>query len=321
MNIGKIAILDGYTSTMGEFNWDALKTLGEVEAYDRTPKDKIIERASGAVAVLTNKVPMFKEQIDALPDLKYIGVLATGYNNVDLQCAKSRGIAVTNIAGYSTDSVAQEVFAHILNISNMVEEHAESVRAGDWAKSPDICYCIRPITEIAGKTLGIIGYGTIGKKVAKIGIAFGMKVAAYSPSKPAGTCDGPVEFKTLDELFCISDVISLNCVLNDSTKEIINASNISKMKNGAWIINTGRGGLINERDLADALNSGKIGAAGLDVLSTEPPSADNPLISSKNSHITPHIAWTTREARQRLIQIAFENLKSWAEGGNKNRIC
>lgn len=317
----KIAILDGYTSTMGEFDWKGIEAFGEVAAYDRTPEDKIIERARGAEAVLTNKVPMFEEQICALPELRYIGVLATGYNNVDLRCAKSRGIAVTNIAEYGTDSVAQAVFAHILNIANKTEEHSQSARSGDWSKCADICYCLAPLTEIAGKTIGIVGYGAIGRRVAQIAKAFGMEVVAYSPSRPAGTSDAAARFTTLDDLLSSSDIISLNCALNDSTKEMVNAESIAKMKDGAWIVNTGRGGLVNERDLAAALNSGKIGAAGVDVLSSEPPPPDNPLISAKNCHITPHIAWTTREARKRLIQIAAENLKSWLEGGSKNRIC
>lgn len=317
----KITILDGYTSTMGEFDWKALEAFGEVAAYDRTPKDKIIERAKGSEAVLTNKVPMFAEQICALPELRYIGVLATGYNNVDLQCAKSRAIAVTNIAEYGTDSVAQAVFAHILNIANRTEEHSQSAKSGGWAGCADICYCLAPLTEIAGKTLGIVGYGAIGRKVAQIAKAFGMGVVAYSPSRPAGTSDGTARFSTFDALLESSDIISLNCALNDSTKEIVNACSIARMKDGAWIVNTGRGGLVNEKDLADALNSGKIGAAGVDVLSSEPPPPGNPLISAKNCRITPHIAWTTREARKRLIQIAAENLKSWLDGGTKNRIC
>ena len=316
----KIAILDGYTSTMGQLDWRVLEKFGTVETYDRTPKDKIAERAAGAQVVLTNKVPMFAEQIDALPDLKYIGVLATGYNNVDLAAAKKRGIAVTNIAGYSTDSVAQMVFAHILNFAGKVEQHAQSVEAGDWAKSKDICYCLSPLAELANKTLGIFGYGTIGRKVAQIGAAFGMKIIAHSPSRKAGTSDALADFVERDELFGKSDIISLNCILNDTTKEIIRAENIAKCRRGAWIINTGRGGLINERDLADALESGQIGAAGLDVLSVEPPVNGNPLIGAKNCRITPHIAWTTKEARERLIQIAADNLQSWLNGGDKNRI-
>ena len=224
----KIAILDGYTSTMGEFDWKGIEAFGEVAAYDRTPEDKIIERARGAEAVLTNKVPMFEEQICALPELRYIGVLATGYNNVDLRCAKSRGIAVTNIAEYGTDSVAQAVFAHILNIANTTEEHSQSARSGDWSKCADICYCLAPLTEIAGKTIGIVGYGAIGRRVAQIAKAFGMEVVAYSPSRPAGTSDAAARFTTLDDLLRSSDIISLNCALNDSTKEMVNAESIAK---------------------------------------------------------------------------------------------
>lgn len=320
MKIGKIVILDGYTSTMGELDWRSFEPYGEVVAYDRTRNDKIIERAKGARVVLTNKVPMFKEQIDALENLEYIGVLATGYNNVDIAYAKSRNIVVTNIAGYGTDSVAQSVFAHILNISNRVEEHSQSVMRGDWSVCKDICYCLSPLVEIAGKTLGIVGYGVIGRKVAQIARAFSMRVVAFSPSRKVGSSDGVAEFKSLDEFFALSDIISLNCLLNDRTKEIINSANIAKMKNGTWIINTGRGGLVNERDLADALRSGKIGAAGLDVLSTEPPPPDNPLIGAPNCHITPHNAWTTCEARARLIKIAAANLAAWIDGKPQNVI-
>lgn len=316
----KIVILDAYTSSLDDLNWDAFKTLGELTVYDRTPKDKIIERAKDADAVLTNKVPMFKDQLDRLPNLKYLGILATGYNNVDLEEAKRRGIPVTNIPAYGTDSVAQAVFAHILNIANMTEAHSIEVRKGAWTKSPDMAMTLGRLTELAGMKLGVIGYGAIGRRVAEIGKAFGMEVSAFSPSRTPGTSENGVSFKTRDEIFSTSDVISLNAPLNSDTRGMVNADTIKMMKDGVWIINTGRGPLIDDAALADALNSGKVGAAGLDVLSKEPPPADNPLLSAKNCHLTPHNAWMTHAARKRLIGIAFGNLKSWMDGHVQNDV-
>ncbi len=309
-----IAILDGYTTVQTDLSWNIFESVANVFAYDRTSPEKIIERAKDADAIFTNKVPMFRKQIENLPKLKYIGVLATGYNNVDLQCAKERGIVVTNIASYGTPSVAQAVFAHILNISNQTALHAKSVRNGDWCKSADICYCLSSQTELANRTLGIIGFGAIGRKVAEIANGFDMKTIAFSPSRKSGEIIGKTQIKSIDEIFEQSDIISLNCPLNAQTEKIINSANIAKCKQGAWIINTGRGGLIDEYALADALKSGKIAYAGLDVLSTEPPTEDNPLLKLENCFITPHNAWTSSSARQRLINICFNNFKSWLDG-------
>ncbi len=308
----KIVVMDGKTAAMDDLGWSDFEKLGELVVYGNTPKDKIVERAAGADAVLTNKVPFFAEQFSALPRLRYVGVLATGYNNVDLKEAASRGVEVTNVPSYGTDSVAQEVFAHILNISNRVQTHAEAVNRGEWRDS--MCFCLTPQVELAGKSIGILGFGKIGRKVAEIASAFGMKVVAFSPSRKAGLSEGAVRFVSRDDLFETSDIISLNCLLSSETEKIINAKNLSKMRRGVWIINTGRGRLIDEEALADALKSGKVGAAGLDVLSSEPPSKGNPLIGIPNCFITPHNAWTTFEARRRLLRIAFENLSEWASG-------
>ncbi len=307
----KIAILDGFTTIQNDLNWDEFRDIADVVAFDRTPTEKIVERAIDADAVFTNKVPFFAEQLDALPNLKYIGVLATGYNNVDIKLAKERGITVCNIPAYGTDSVAQAVFAHILNISNRLHEHALSVRAGDWCKSPDIAYCLTTQTELCNLTLGIVGFGAIGRKVAQIAEAFGMNVLAFSPSRKVGEKIGNVEIVPLEKIFSQSDIVSLNCPLNENTKEIINAKTLAMFKSSAWLINTGRGQLINEADLANVLTSGKLAFAGLDVLSCEPPREDNPLLKLNNCFITPHNAWTTRAARKRLIKICLDNFKAW----------
>ncbi len=314
----KIAILDGFTCVRDDLDWSAIEALADVSAYDRTPSECIVERALGADVVLTNKVPMFEPQLRALPGLKYIGVLATGYNNVDLALAKKLGILVSNVPEYGSDSVAQAAFAHILNISNAVGRHSEAVAAGAWGKCPDVCFCLTRQVELAGKVMGIIGYGAIGSKVARIAAAFGMRVKAYSPSRKPGSSDSVVEFVGMDEIFGQSDIISLNCLLNDATKDIICSRNISKMKRGVWIINTGRGGLVNEADLAAALLSGQVGAAGIDVLCKEPPAGGNVLIGLPNCFITPHNAWTSREARSRLINTVAENISSWISGSPKN---
>lgn len=314
----KLVILDGYMATREDLDWNALSNFAQVEIFDRTPPEKIIERSIDADAVFTNKVPFFKEQIVQLPNLKYIGVLATGYNNVDLQLARERGITVTNIPAYGTSSVAQEVFAHILNISNRIELHSNSVHTGDWCKSPDVCYCLTQQTELANLTLGIIGFGAIGKKVSQIAEAFDMRVLAYSPSKKVGDTYGKTRIADIDEIFAQSDIISLNCPLTSATEKIINSENIAKCKRGVWIINTGRGGLIDELALAQALKNGSVGYAGVDVLSVEPPVAENPLLSCDNCFITPHNAWTTQSARKRLIDIAINNFKAWINGSAIN---
>ncbi len=312
----KIVILDGYTLNPGDLSWDEIRKLGECTVYDRTPPEKILERASKAAAIFTNKVVIGRDIIKQLPDLKFIGVLATGYNVVDLQAAAEADILVANIPAYSTASVAQMVFSHILNIAQNVSKHAKSVKDGDWTNSIDFTYHLTPQTELAGKTLGIIGFGQIGQAVARVGLAFGMKILFQNRSKKETNAD--FRQVDLDTLLVESDFISLNCPLTDENAGFINKSTIGKMKKSAILINTGRGALINEKDLADALNSGRIAGAGLDVLSTEPPKAENPLLTAKNCYITPHIAWATKEARQRLMQIAAQNLKAFINGTPQN---
>lgn len=312
----KIVILDGHTLNPGDLSWDEIRKLGECTVYDRTPPEKILERASKAAAIFTNKVVIGRDIIKQLPDLKFIGVLATGYNVVDLQAAAEADILVANIPAYSTASVAQMVFSHILNIAQNVSKHAKSVKDGDWTNSIDFTYHLTPQTELAGKTLGIIGFGQIGQAVARVGLAFGMKILFQNRSKKETNAD--FRQVDLDTLLAESDFISLNCPLTDENAGFINKSTIGKMKKSAILINTGRGALINEKDLADALNSGRIAGAGLDVLSTEPPKAENPLLAAKNCYITPHIAWATKEARQRLMQIAAQNLKAFINGTPQN---
>ncbi len=312
----KIVVLDGYTLNPGDLSWDGIKKLGECDIYDRTPAELVLERAKDADAIFTNKVILNSEIIQHLPKLKFIGVLATGYNVVDVEAAGKAGVVVTNIPAYSTDSVAQMVFSHILNFAQNVAIHAESVSAGEWAKSIDFAYWKTPQMEISGKTLGIIGFGRIGQAVAKIGLAFGMKVIFNNRSKKKTELNA--KQVSLDELLSQSDFISINCPLTEDNEGFINKSTISKMKQSAFLINTGRGLLINEQDLAEALNKGIIASAGLDVLSVEPALRDNPLPGAKNCNITPHIAWATFEARTRLMKIATKNLEAFVEGKTQN---
>ncbi len=313
----KIVVLDGYTLNPGDLDWTPLKELGDVTIYDSTSPSQLIERAKSAEAILTNKVVINREEIEQLPKLKYIGVLATGYNIVDLKAAAEEEIIVTNIPAYATMSVAQMVFAHILNISNQVALHSDLVKKGEWAKSAEFCFWKTPLHELAGYTLGVIGLGHTGMATAKIALAFGMKVKAFTSRKME--MEG-IEAVSLDELYTTSDFISLHCPLNSTTQNLINALSIEKMKPTAVIINTGRGGLINEHDLAIALNNGRIAAAGVDVLSSEPPKADNPLLTAKNCYITPHIAWATQEARKRLLNMAVENLKLYMNNTIINQV-
>jgi glycerate dehydrogenase len=312
----KIVILDGYTINPGDLNWNGIKDLGECSVYDYTPPETAVERSKNTEAILTSKVIFNREVIEQLPALKYIGVLATGYNVIDTEATKQAGITVTNIPAYSTESVAQMVFSHILHFVQNISVHSESVKRGDWAKSIHFSYHLTPQLELAGKTLGIIGFGQIGETVAKIGLAFGMKIIYNNRSKKRTSLKASQV--DLDTLLMKSDFISVNCPLTEDNKEFINNLAINKMKAGAFLINTGRGQLINEKDLADALNEGRIAGAGLDVLSSEPPKPDNPLIHAKNCWITPHIAWATFEARKRLINIATENLKAFIEGNPVN---
>jgi len=312
----KIVVLDGYTLNPGDLSWDGLKKFGECIVYERTPLELVVERAKNADAVFTNKVVLDKTIIEQLPELKFIGVLATGYNVVDIEVASNAGIVVTNIPAYSTNSVAQMVFSHILNFSQNVSVHAKSVTAGDWTNSVDFTYRKTPQMELFGKTLGVIGFGQIGQAVAKIGLAFGMKVVYNNRSKKNVNIDASQV--DLDTLLSVSDFVSINCPLTNENEKFINQSTIGKMKPTAFLVNTGRGPLINEQDLADALNNGIIAGAGLDVLSTEPPKPDNPLPKANNCYITPHIAWATFEARSRLMEIATENLKKFIEGQPQN---
>lgn len=309
----KIVVLDGHGMNPGDISWEALEKLGDVTVYDLTPDSEVISRASDADIVLTNKVVMSKEVIESLPKLKYIGVLATGYNVVDVAEASKKGIVVTNIPSYSTASVAQMVFSLLLAITNEVAHYTADNRAGRWSRCADFCYWDKPLIELAGKTFGIVGYGNIGKAVAKIALAFGMKVAAYTSKDQASLPDG-VKKVTLEELFSDSDVISLHCPLNDSTRHIINPSSLLAMKPSAILINTGRGGLVDEVALSDALNRGLIAGAGVDVLSSEPPAADNPLLYARNCFSTPHLGWATVEARNRLMNIAVANVKAFIDG-------
>lgn len=307
-----VVVLDGYTLNPGDLSWDGISKQGSLTVFERTPANLIVERAAEADAVFTNKVILDKAIIEQLPKLKFIGVLATGYNVVDTAAAGNKGIVVSNIPAYSTQSVAQMVFSHILHYVQNIAVHAGSVSSGDWAKSEDFAYWLTPQTELAGKTLGIIGFGAIGQAVAQIALAFGMKVVFNNRS--VKKTDLEAIQVDLDKLLAESDFISINCPLTNENTGFINRHTLAKMKSTAFLINTGRGPLINEQDLADALNAGKIAGAGLDVLAVEPASAENPLPKAKNCFITPHIAWATYEARCRLMKIAAENLGAFMEG-------
>jgi len=316
----KIVVLDGYGLNPGDLSWEAMQSLGELQVYNRTSPSELLGRAKGAEVLITNKTVITAKDMDALPQLKYIGVLATGYNVVDIEAARSKEIVVTNIPAYSTRSVAQMVFAHLLNITQRVGYYAKENRQGRWATNADFCYWDTPLIELDGKRMGIIGFGNTGQATAAIAIALGMKVCVYS-SKPQFMLPQGIQRMGLDELFRECDVVSLHCPLTDNTKELVNAARLSTMKPTAILINTGRGPLVNEHDLADALNNGVIAAAGLDVLSTEPPCKDNPLLTARNCFITPHIAWATKEARIRLMDIAVNNLKGYIKGNIINNVA
>ncbi|MCH5223788.1 MAG: D-2-hydroxyacid dehydrogenase [Muribaculaceae bacterium] len=315
----KIVILDGYGLNPGDLSWQEFEKMGEVTVYDRTSPSEVHDRAKNADVILTNKVVLNKETIDGLPSLKYIGVLATGYNVVDIEAAHSRGITVTNIPAYSTMSVVQQVFALLLAVTNRPEHYALETRAGEWSRSKDFCYWNTPLIELAGKNFGIVGLGNIGMAVAKVALAFGMKVLAFTSKEIEDLPDG-IEKVTLSGLFSSSDIISLHCPLTAQTDQLINAESISEMKTGVILINTGRGPLVDEKAVAEALKSGKIRAFCADVLSTEPPAGDNPLLAAPNTYITPHIAWATKEARERLMKIAGSNLKSFLSGKPVNAV-
>ena len=326
----KIVVLDGFAANPGDLSWEGMKVLGECTIYDRTAPEEVLERAAGAEAILTNKViinadlPLAGPSAGIWPSgkptfspLKYIGVLATGYNVVDTAAAKERGIIVTNIPSYSTASVAQMVFSHILNITQQVQHHSEEVHKGRWTNNKDFCFWDTPLMELREKKIGLVGLGNTGYTTARVAIGFGMQVYALT-SKSHFQLPPEIKKMDLDQLFSECDIISLHCPLTPETREMVNARRLAMMKPTAILINTGRGPLINEQDLADALNSGKIYAAGVDVLSTEPPCADNPLLTAKNCYITPHIAWATIEARERLMNIAISNLQAYISGKPEN---
>lgn len=316
----KIVVLDGYCLNQGDLSWEDMSSLGDLQVYDRTSPSELLERAEGAEVLITNKTLISDKDMDALPELKYIGVLATGYNVVDVEAAKQKGIVVTNIPAYSTRSVAQMVFAHILNITQRVEHYACLNRHGKWSDSADFSYWDTELIELDGKWMGIVGFGNIGQATARIALAFGMKVAVFT-SKPQSDLPEGVIKMDLDQLFSTCDVVSLHCPLTPSTKEMVNAKRLNLMKPNAILINTGRGPLVNEQDLADALNEERIMAAGIDVLSIEPAVRTNPLLSARNCFITPHIAWATKEARTRLMQIAVSNLKEFLNGNVVNNVA
>lgn len=313
----KIVVLDGNTLNPGDISWDGLEQLGDLKVYDRTPEKEVIQRSINAEIILTNKTIIKSEHISQLPKLKYIGVLATGYNVVDIEAANERGIYVCNIPAYSTPSVAQMVFAHLLTITNRVEHYTSENKNGRWSSNIDFCYWDSPLTELSGKRFGVIGLGNIGKAVARIAKAFGMTVCAYT-SKSQEQIGTNVQKVELNELFRTCDIISLNCPLTPQTKELINKESLKLMKRECIIINTGRGPLVNEKDLADALNEGHISAYGADVLTVEPASDNNPLLKAKNAFITPHIAWASKEARQRLMNICVENVKAFINNQPQN---
>lgn len=318
VSIMKIVVLDGYTLNPGDISWEGLEALGEVTVYDRTKEEDVIARIGDADVVYTNKTPVTRATLDACGSVKFIGVLATGYNIVDIDAAKEKGIPVSNIPTYGTAAVSQFAIALLLELCHHIGAHSDAVKAGEWTNNPDWCFWKYPLVELAGKTMGIIGFGRIGQDTAKIAQALGMKVLAYdayqNPELESETC----HYADLDTLLGQSDVISLHCPLFPSTEGIINKDNIAKMKDGVMIINDSRGPLIVEKDLREALDSGKVAGAALDVVSTEPIQVNNPLIGAKNVILTPHIAWAPKESRQRLMDIAVANLKAYVDGAPQN---
>ncbi|MGD9686068.1 MAG: D-2-hydroxyacid dehydrogenase [Desulfobacter sp.] len=313
----KIVVLDGYTLNPGDLNWEKFSEIGELKVYDRTSPQNILERTTDANIVLTNKTVLTAENIAAMNKVEYIGVLATGVNVVDLEYTKKTGITVTNVPGYSGSSSAQMVFALILELTNRVGHHSQTVTDGKWSASKDFCYWDYPLVELEGMTLGIVGYGGIGKAVARIGLAFGMNILIYNRSVPPDLPDG-ITYSDLDNLIHSSDIISLHCPLTPQTKGMINKESLAQMKKTAYLINTSRGPLIVENDLADFLNEGRIAGAAMDVLDVEPPDKNCPLLTAKNCYITPHIAWATIASRERLMSIAVENIKSYLAGNPQN---
>jgi glycerate dehydrogenase len=313
----KICVLDGYALNPGDLSWNPLEKLGDCVVYDRTAPDKVLERAGDAEMILINKVVLSRQLIEQMPQLKYIGVLATGYNVVDVEAARQHDIPVTNVPTYGTTSVAQMAFAHLLNLTQHVAHHAQTVRDGRWATNPDFCYWDYPMIELAGLTMGIVGIGRIGRATARLAIAFGMNVLAYDVFVPSPLLEG-IEFVDLDTLFERSDVISLHCPLTSETEGIVDETRLAQMKPSAFLINTSRGPLVDEAALPHALNSGQIAGAGLDVLATEPPLGENPLYHAENCFITPHISWATRSARSRLLDTAVSNVQAFLQGKPEN---
>jgi len=313
-----ITILDGHALNPGDLNYRCFEKFGKLTVYPRSAPEHVIERAADSEIIFTNKVTLDEPVFAQLPKLKYIGIFATGYNVVDVGAARRRGITVTNIPKYSTDSVVQLTFAHLLNLTFKLNEHTESVRNGDWCRCSDFCYWNGPLVELSGLTFGVVGYGAIGKKVAHLADAFGMNSIAYGPRLLPGDRSGAVRFVDFDELLETSDVVSLHCPLKDDNQGMIGAAQLAKMKPAGFLLNLSRGSLLDETAVAEALNSGLIAGAGLDVLSTEPPNPSNPLIGAKNCYITPHIAWGTLAARQRLLRVAVENLQAFLDGKPQN---
>ncbi|MBP3726289.1 MAG: D-2-hydroxyacid dehydrogenase [Bacteroidaceae bacterium] len=312
-----IVVLDGYGMNPGDMSWDSLSQLGTLTVYDRTAPADIIPRVLHAEVVLTNKVVLSADMLAQLPALKYVGVLATGYNVVDTAAARQHGIIVTNIPAYSTESVVQMVFAHLLNITNQIGHFATENAAGRWSRNADFCYWDTPLHELAGKRIGIVGLGNIGMRVAQVAQAFQMHVSALTSKAQAQLPTG-ISKADLTQLLATSDIITLHCPLTDATKEMINANTLALMPPSAILINTGRGPLVNEHDVARALHSGQLAAYGADVMVQEPPQIDNPLLTAPNAFLTPHVAWATVEARQRLMQIAVANVKAFLEGSPVN---
>ena len=314
----KLVILDGYTENPGDLSWDGLRQLGDLTVYDRTGSEQeAIARIGDAEVVFTNKTPLTRTLLEACPSIRFIGVLATGYNVVDIACAKEKGIPVSNVPGYGTAAVAQFTFALLLELCHRVGHHADAVHQGRWERCPDFCFWDYPMTELEGKTLGILGFGRIGQAVAKIGRAFGMRVLACSRTQRE-ECKALAQYVDLDTLLRESDVLSFHCPLFPEVEGLLNKENIAKMKDGAMVLNTSRGPVVVEQDLADALNSGKLAGAAMDVVSTEPIRGDNPLLGAKNCIITPHIAWAPKESRQRIMDASVENLRCYLAGTPQN---
>ncbi len=314
----RIVILDAHTTNPGDLDWAPLAALGEFVVYDRTPADEIVARAAGAEAVLTNKTPLSAATLAALPGLRYAGVLATGVNVIDVAAARAAGITVANVPAYSTPGVAQAVFALLLELTNQTGRLSADVHAGRWQACEDFCFWDGDLVELDGLTFGIVGYGDIGRRVARIAAALGMRVAAATRSRRPGTVEDGVEFLAIDDLFGTADVVSLHCPLSPETTRLVNAARLAAMKPTAYLINTARGGLVDEQALAEALSAGRIAGAGLDVLTSEPPREGSPLLKSPRCVITPHVAWATRKARARLIAAAAENLAAFQQGTPRN---